>query len=99
MFSIAQRMAQAIKDSDLPCQGVNLFLADGQVAMQEVMHVHLHVIPRIQGDGFGLRFPKKTICPSRSELEIAAKEIGAQFTDEMVRGELPPTLKQPEEFR
>jgi diadenosine tetraphosphate (Ap4A) HIT family hydrolase len=34
---------------------VNLFLADGEVAFQEVFHLHLHVIPRYSGDGFEIR--------------------------------------------
>jgi histidine triad (HIT) family protein len=79
MFAIAQRMAQAVKESGLPCEGVNFFLADGKVAMQEIMHVHLHVIPRVQGDGFGLRFAKNPACPSRAELESAAAQIGSHF--------------------
>ena len=35
---------------------MNLFLADGEAAMQEVFRVHLHVFPRYDGDGFGLTF-------------------------------------------
>lgn len=52
----AQRVAAAIRVSGVQCEGVNLFLADGEAAMQEVFHVHLHVFPRFAGDGFGLRF-------------------------------------------
>ncbi len=36
----------------LRCEGVNVFLADGEAAFQEVFHFHLHVIPRFAGDGF-----------------------------------------------
>ena len=38
--------------SDLRCDGVNLFYADGEAAFQEVFHSHLHVFPRWEGDGF-----------------------------------------------
>jgi histidine triad (HIT) family protein len=31
---------------------VNVFLADGDAAFQEIFHFHLHVFPRYQGDGF-----------------------------------------------
>jgi histidine triad (HIT) family protein len=57
LFKTAQQLAAALRQSGLRCEGVNLFLADGQVAGQEVFHAHLHVLPRFAGDGFGFRFP------------------------------------------
>lgn len=78
MFRIGQRIAAALRRSGHRCQGINLFLADGQVAGQEVFHVHLHVIPRYAGDGFGLRFgPLNRQPTSRSELEEAAMRLRA----------------------
>ena len=56
MLSIIQRIATALCASGLRCEGVNLFLAAGEAAGQEVFHVNLHVIPRFEGDGFGLTF-------------------------------------------
>lgn len=62
--------------SGMRCEGVNLFLADGERAGQEVFHVHLHVIPRYRRDGFGFRFPKRYYQkPPRRELEAAAEAI------------------------
>jgi histidine triad (HIT) family protein len=76
MFRVAQRMAEALRRSGLKCEGVNLFLADGEAAMQEVFHAHLHVFPRFKGDGFGLTFADTYFTkPSRSELESAATKI------------------------
>src|SRR5262249_857015 len=62
--------------SGLKCEGVNFFLADGEAAGQEVFHVHLHVLPRFAGDGFGLRFgPHYANKPKRRELnEIADRK-------------------------
>jgi diadenosine tetraphosphate (Ap4A) HIT family hydrolase len=57
LFALAQRLAAAIRRSDLKPQGITLHLADGEAAGQDVFHVHLHVIPRTRGDGFGLRLP------------------------------------------
>jgi histidine triad (HIT) family protein len=57
MWSLARRVASGLRASGLRCEGVNLFVADGAVAGQEVFHAHLHVIPRWQGDGFGMQFP------------------------------------------
>lgn len=36
------------------CEGINVFLADGEAAFQEVFHFHLHVFPRYAGDGFSI---------------------------------------------
>lgn len=82
LMQVAQRLAGALRASGLRCEGVNLFLADGEAAMQEVFHVHLHVFPRFPGDGFGLRFgPDYTKLPAREALEVAAARV---------RGALPP---------
>lgn len=76
LMRVAHRLAAALRSSGLRCEGVNLFLADGEAAMQEVFHVHLHVIPRFRGDGFGLKFgPHYFQRPERSELATAAAQI------------------------
>lgn len=55
MFRAAQRMNRALRQSGIRCEGVSLWLSDGEAAGQEVPHVHLHVIPRFAGDGFRFR--------------------------------------------
>jgi histidine triad (HIT) family protein len=76
MFRVAQRMAEALRRSGLRCEGVNLFLANGEVAGQDVFHVHLHAIPRFRGDGFGLKLPPDYHQrPPRDELDRVAKQI------------------------
>ena len=80
MFRIAHCLSHSLRLSGLKCEGVNFFLADGESAMQEVLHVHLHVFPRFRGDGFGLRFgPNYTKKPSRAELDVAAEKIRTTF--------------------
>ena len=54
IFTVSQRVAKAIRATDLRCEGINLFLADGEAAFQEVFHLHLHVFPRFKGDSFKL---------------------------------------------
>ncbi len=75
LMQIGHRLAAAIRASGLRCEGVNLFLADGEAAMQEVFHAHLHVFPRYAGDGFGLRFGATYVKRPRAELEEAAARI------------------------
>jgi len=80
LFTVGQRIAAALRHSGLRCEGVNLFLADGEAAGQEVFHVHLHVIPRFQDDGFGLRFgPNYHTPPIRDALAEAAEKIRAEI--------------------
>lgn len=76
VFESARRIAAALRRSGVRCEGVNLFLADGAVAGQEMAHVHLHVVPRFEGDGFGLTFPAGYgTTPPHEELEATAKKI------------------------
>ena len=73
IFDAGRRIAIALRSGDLPVDGVNLFLADGTAAGQEVFHVHLHVIPRRHGDGFGLRAVPRS--PNRTVLDGTAAAI------------------------
>ena len=79
------RIAAAIRASGVRCEGINFFLADGEAAMQEVFHVHLHVFPRFVGDGFGLRFgPHYNELPPRSALEAVGTQIRRALDDQRV---------------
>ena len=74
LFKITQRMAEAIRKSGVKCEGVNLFLADGEAAFQEIFHLHMHVFPRFKGDPFKLD-ADWTVSPSRQELNEVAEKI------------------------
>jgi len=75
MFAVGQRLAAALRRSGLRCEGVNLYLADGRAAGQEVLHIHLHIVPRFAGDGFGLRRGFRFENPSRGDLDGTAARI------------------------
>lgn len=73
---VAMVVAEGLRRSGVKCEGVSLFLADGEAAFQEIFHVHLHVIPRFRGDGFGLKFgPNYGIRVERRELDTVAEHI------------------------
>ncbi|NYH55281.1 histidine triad (HIT) family protein [Nocardiopsis arvandica] len=67
LWGVARRVGDALRADtaggasagpareSLRCEGVNLFLADGEAAGQEVLHVHLHVFPRFEGDSFSVQ--------------------------------------------
>lgn len=73
LFVVGQRLASALRRSGLPCEGVNLFLADGEAAGQEVLHVHLHVVPRFAGDPVRFSWPRSR--PTREALSAHAAAI------------------------
>jgi histidine triad (HIT) family protein len=75
MFRLAQQVAQAIRRTDLRCEGINLFLADGEAALQEIFHIHLHVLPRYRGDAFRLDSGQSTVAAARDELDQVAAKI------------------------
>jgi histidine triad (HIT) family protein len=78
LFTVTQRTAEAIRRSGLVCEGINLFLADGEAAFQEVFHLHMHVFPRYKGDTFRLEadWSQK---PPRSELDEVAMCIRESY--------------------
>ena len=76
-FKVARQLAELARQT-LGASGVNLFVADGEVAFQDVPHFHVHVIPRCPGDGFSLSFPPSyENAPGRAELETVAAAIRA----------------------
>jgi diadenosine tetraphosphate (Ap4A) HIT family hydrolase len=50
MLTVGQRIAQATRASGLAATGNNVAINDGKSAFQSVFHIHLHVIPRRDGD-------------------------------------------------
>jgi diadenosine tetraphosphate (Ap4A) HIT family hydrolase len=50
MMALGQRIARATRASGLAATGNNVAINDGKSAMQTVFHIHLHVIPRRDGD-------------------------------------------------
>jgi len=81
LMRVGQILDKALRWSDLRCEGVNMYLADGRVAGQDVAHIHLHVFPRFEGDGFELKIVQAhagrragRVKPKRNKLKQA---IGA----------------------
>ncbi len=80
IFQVGQKLDAALRHSGLKCEGVNLLVADGPAAGQEVFHVHLHVLPRFRGDGFGFKINLITLLrPGREKLNENAEKIRQAF--------------------
>jgi len=59
MIILAKKVGKALRKSKLNCHAVNYIMSDGAEAGQRIFHVHMHIIPRYRGDGFGLRMPER----------------------------------------
>ena len=75
LFRVAMRLEKALRASGLPCEGTNLLQNNGAEAWQEVMHVHLHIIPRFRGDGVKVHFGQEQA--PRAHLDQWAEQVKA----------------------
>jgi histidine triad (HIT) family protein len=77
MFDLGRRLARTIASAGVVrAEGVNLFVADGAAAGQDVFHAHLHAIPRFAGDGFTLDAAAwGRPAPTRDELDRIADAL------------------------
>lgn len=75
MAKVAKDIASAIKKSEFQAGGINLWLSDGEKAGQEVLHVHLHIIPRFEGDRFYVNFHSDHQNSDREKLDLMAQKI------------------------
>ena len=58
MMKAVKKISHAIKDG-LSADGINVTMNNDPAAGQVVFHSHIHIIPRIANDGFGLWHGKR----------------------------------------
>ena len=68
---VAKKVGAAMMEA-LSCTGLNLVQNNGASAGQTVMHFHLHLIPRYDGDGAMVQWEPHSSDPAEQE-QIAAK--------------------------
>ncbi len=76
VFRSAAHVARAIRAVFAP-QGLSIYQANGTPAGQTVLHLHIHLVPRHDGDGMALSWPVKN--PPREKLEDYAARIRASL--------------------
>lgn len=89
LFRVACRVIAAQKGVGLHADGANLVVNDGKPANQHVPHVHVHLIPRGEGDGIGtvvFRAATRFLNPfgmdaRRRKLEMLAARLAAAMQD------------------
>jgi len=60
------RLARAVVAAT-NAEGYNVLQNNGRCAGQAVDHVHFHIIPRLEGDGLGYRWPAKKYPEGRDK--------------------------------
>jgi histidine triad (HIT) family protein len=76
VFRAAAKVARAIRAAFEP-QGLSVYQANGTAAGQTVLHLHIHLVPRYEGDGMALTWPVKN--PPREKLVDYAEKIRAKL--------------------
>jgi len=76
LFIAAARVARAIRGAFEP-QGLSVYQANGAAAGQTVLHLHIHLVPRYEGDGMALTWLVKN--PPREKLAEYAQKIRAKL--------------------
>ena len=79
VFRSVARVSRAIRTAFAP-QGLSVYQANGKAAGQTVFHLHVHLVPRFEGDGMNLTWPVKN--PPRDKLEEYAARLRGHFQGE-----------------
>jgi histidine triad (HIT) family protein len=76
IYKLVKRMAVAVKAAT-KADGITVIQQNGHAAGQEIFHLHVHVVPRFEGQ----KLPHFRDIPnaSREQLEQAAEKILEQF--------------------
>jgi histidine triad (HIT) family protein len=75
LFMIVKRVASAVKKAS-NADGISIFQNNGRAAGQVIFHVHVHIIPRHEGQ----RSHRLRRDASRNELDKVAKKIRKHLT-------------------
>jgi len=78
LWTLVQEVSRRLRAAGF-ATGTNVIVASGRAAEQEVPHLHVHVVPRKEGDGldlngwWGLRV---RALPAERQSEVAARILG-----------------------
>jgi histidine triad (HIT) family protein len=78
VMRMVARVARAVRDALHP-DGINVWQSNGEGAGQEVFHLHVHVLPRVTGDGMLRVYPQRPDYPPRAELDAVAASIAREL--------------------
>jgi histidine triad (HIT) family protein len=88
LLRVASRVLLAQQQIGMARDGANLLLNDGSAANQHIPHLHIHLIPRRNGDGLPVvaRFAARMLnlfgrSRRREELDLLAAQLAAGLSD------------------
>ncbi|MBO4695834.1 MAG: HIT family protein [Lachnospiraceae bacterium] len=71
LMPVVKKVAAAVKKTT-GCDGINILQNNGTAAGQTVFHLHVHVVPRFEGDGILPVWPQGSYADGEAA-ELAAK--------------------------
>ena len=81
LFEVAMQLSPVIRRVS-GADGLNMIVNSGKAAGQDVLHYHVHLIPRRAGDGFDVPLPfGGSEMPDRTMLDAMAARISAALRD------------------
>ncbi len=81
LFDVANKLIPVIQSAS-GTSDLNIIVNSGAAAGQNVMHYHIHLIPRREGDGFDVPLPfPGSMMPNREQMEAMAARIGSMLRD------------------
>ncbi|MEQ1692979.1 MAG: HIT family protein [Gemmatimonas sp.] len=81
LYEVASKLIPAIEAAS-GAGDLNIVVNSGAAAGQDVMHYHIHLIPRRDGDGFNIPLPfPGSMMPNREQMEAMAARIGSLLRD------------------
>ena len=76
VFPVAKKVAAAVKKTT-GCDGINILQNNGTAAGQSVFHLHVHVVPRYEGDGI------LPVWPHEEYAEGVAAVLAAEISENL----------------
>ena len=85
LYDVAIRLIPVVQEAT-GTHDMNIVVNSGAHAGQNVMHYHIHIIPRREGDGFDVQLPfEGSEMPNREQLDAMAALIGSMLRDPVAR--------------
>ena len=90
LFEVAMQLGPVVRQVTRAL-GTNIVVNSGRAAGQDVFHYHVHLIPRMEGDGFDIPLPfPGSQAPDRTVLDAMAARIISALNDPVRSGGRAP---------